>query len=511
MVNRVYSAALLCIVNRTPFAIENPEQSMMWDLTKFKHLEGRPGVVKTTYHYCMFGEKYHKTTKVMSYGFSTIATRSTPCNRKNNICSRTGQKHEVLSGTVECPEGMEHLLEHGKREPVVRSAKPVSKPDKKRMIWKTKLAEPYPIQLCESWAEMILERIEVVPSDASGDHQGAFLVASAGTTKMKDITIAPAATKAKSKPPKDHYILHFPKHEACETCNKAKCQKKQNRRKLNQQNANKDTVRPTFFGEQITADHVIFNERDQSHDLKRFLVTVKDRFTNWLEVFPCVSKDANHTEMSLRDFYGAPDNDPRHWGHKPLLYTDNSGEFIAAAKALGWLHDCATDNRPATNGVIERANRIILAGLRCALHESGLEHKLWSQAVACFCQFYNICHLHEDGRTSYQRRHNLKPKDRFVGEIVPYGAKAFYLPTAEREVLARQKAAPRMVPGIFAGYKFNHRGLWTGDYLVYDYEAYQNWTGSYNLPLHTTKEIYLPGQAPDSKEDDAFVFPAAIG
>ena len=94
---------------------------------------------------------------------------------------------------------------------------------------------------------------------------------------------------------------------------------------------------------------------------------------------------------------------------------------------------------------------------------------------------------------------------------MPYGAKAFYLPTAEREVLARQKAAPRMVPGIFAGYKFNHKGLWTGDYLVYDYEAYQNWTGSYNLPLHTTKEIYLPGQAPDSKEDDAFVFPAAIG
>ena len=73
-----------------------------------------------------------------------------------------------LSGAVECPEGMEHLLEHGKREPVVRSAKPISKPDKRRMIWKTKLAEPYPIQLCESWAEMILERIEVVSSGGDG-------------------------------------------------------------------------------------------------------------------------------------------------------------------------------------------------------------------------------------------------------------------------------------------------------------------------------------------------------
>ena len=107
------------------------------------------------------------------------------------------------------------------------------------MIWKTKFAEPYPIQLCESWAEMILERIEVVSSGGDEDPP-------TRTTQMKDITIAPAATKVKSKPPKDHYILHFPKHEACETCNKAKCQKKQNRRKLNQQNANKDAVRPTF-------------------------------------------------------------------------------------------------------------------------------------------------------------------------------------------------------------------------------------------------------------------------
>ena len=35
MVNRVYAAALLCIVNRTPFAIENPEHPMIWDLKDF--------------------------------------------------------------------------------------------------------------------------------------------------------------------------------------------------------------------------------------------------------------------------------------------------------------------------------------------------------------------------------------------------------------------------------------------------------------------------------------------
>ncbi len=98
--------------------------------------------------------------------------------------------------------------------------------------------------------------------------------------------------------------------------------------------------------------------------------------------------------MSLRDFLGVPEASDAGPGgpaaRKPLLYTDNSGEFQMAAKKLGWLHDHASDNRPATNGVIERCNRKILEGFRSALHESGLEHKLWSQAVCCWCQLYNL-------------------------------------------------------------------------------------------------------------------------
>ena len=135
---------------------------------------------------------------------------------------------------------------------------------------------------------------------------------------------------------------------------------------------------PVNFGDKLTADHVIFSKEDASHDLKRYLLTVLDRATGWLEGYPCPSKDTAHTEMSLRDFAGSI--------VPKLLYTDNSGQFIEAAKRLKWLHDCSTDNRPATNGTIERANRNILEGLRSALCESGLEHKLWSQAVVCWCQ-----------------------------------------------------------------------------------------------------------------------------
>ena len=109
------------------------------------------------------------------------------------------------------------------------------------------------------------------------------------------------------------------------------------------------------FGDLVTADHVIFNERDMSHDKKRALLAIFDRATRWLEAFPSVSKDSATTEMALKDFAGTIE--PK------LLYTDNSRESTHAAKQPKWKHYNSTGNRPATNGVIERQNRNILDGV----------------------------------------------------------------------------------------------------------------------------------------------------
>ena len=153
-----------------------------------------------------------------------------------------------------------------------------------------------------------------------------------------------------------------------------------------------------------------------------------DRGTRWIEVCPCASKDTIATKLALQDFAGT--TVPK------LVYTDNSGEFKTAIKQLGWLHDSSTDNRPQTNGVIERQNRNILEGTRSTLYVSGLEHKFWSQAATTWCQIHNFIKVDEsDGLTPWQRRHGKECK--FDGLIVPFGAKVFYLPTADREVLAR--------------------------------------------------------------------------
>ena len=120
--------------------------------------------------------------------------------------------------------------------------------------------------------------------------------------------------------------------------------------------------------------------------------------------------------------------------------------------------------------------------------------------------------------TKNDEDHNLSPWDRrhrgrygFNGQLVFFGAKIHYLPTAGRELEQRQKAAPRMVEGLFAGYKVLHDARWNGEYLVYDRVAYKNWNGKLDLPVHTTKELYVPGDAADSRDLPGFQFPVRNG
>ena len=139
---------------------------------------------------------------------------------------------------------------------------------------------------------------------------------------------------------------------------------------------------PVKFGDLITADHMVLNERDKSHDDQRFVVTMYDRATMWLEARPRPSKDAHSTRAALRDFAGSI--------NPKLFYSDNGLELVKAAAELQWRHDTATDHRPATNGVIERQNRNVLEGTRASLYESGLEHRCWSQAMQCWCSLNNF-------------------------------------------------------------------------------------------------------------------------
>ena len=137
LMHRCYDFAANCILNKVPFAIENPLKSLIWDTQQFRHLMTLPGVQMCRYDFCMYGEPYHKATRILSWGWRSLGTTAKTCKGRGGLCCRTGEKHELLSGTIECPKDMEYLL------PPISEAQLI-KQRGKRMIWKTKLAEPYP-------------------------------------------------------------------------------------------------------------------------------------------------------------------------------------------------------------------------------------------------------------------------------------------------------------------------------------------------------------------------------
>ena len=83
------------------------------------------------------------------------------------------------------------------------------------------------------------------------------------------------------------------------------------------------------------------------------------------------------------------------------------------------------------------------------------------------------------------------------------------MPTAKNEDDKRPKLGPRLVPCIFVGYKPYPGAIWGEEYLVFDFEALQSTRAGLHIADHDTKEIYVPGTAPDDNEKPSF--PVRIG
>ena len=83
------------------------------------------------------------------------------------------------------------------------------------------------------------------------------------------------------------------------------------------------------------------------------------------------------------------------------------------------------------------------------------------------------------------------------------------MPTSKHEDDKRPKLGPRLIPGIFVGYKLYPGGVWRDEYLVLDFEAFQSTRVGLHIADHDTKEIYVPGTAPDDTEKPSF--PVRIG
>ena len=124
--------------------------------------------------------------------------------------------------------------------------------------------------------------------------------------------------------------------------------------------------RAEFFGDWITADHKILSEESESRNNHRYAVVVQDLATQWLQSYPCKTKTSQETLQSPMKFL-EPTRKPK------VIYTDNSLECGKSCEEFSWNHCTSTPHRSETNGIAERAVRIVKEGTSAVLLQSGLD------------------------------------------------------------------------------------------------------------------------------------------
>ena len=85
LMQRCADFAVACILNAVPFAIENPEKSLMWETVQMRYVASLSNVKRTRYDFCQFGEAYHKATRTLSWGYQSIGERARTCSGRGGL------------------------------------------------------------------------------------------------------------------------------------------------------------------------------------------------------------------------------------------------------------------------------------------------------------------------------------------------------------------------------------------------------------------------------------------
>eukprot|EP00438_Fugacium_kawagutii_P023337 Skav200217 [mRNA] locus=scaffold3745:15519:20956:- [translate_table: standard] len=118
----------LCMKLHIPVTMENPFRSRIWLCPPIKYLLRRKQCYNVDVDYCTFGTRWRKRTKFLYYGVDLQRLGiHRCCNSKRGICAFSGKPHLQLMG-------------------VTTSG-----------VFMTKLAEPYPVQLCVNIAHAFLD------------------------------------------------------------------------------------------------------------------------------------------------------------------------------------------------------------------------------------------------------------------------------------------------------------------------------------------------------------------
>ena len=116
------------------------------------------------------------------------------------------------------------------------------------------------------------------------------------------------------------------------------------------------------------------------------------------------------TGCAQRKQKGACKSSWRQIGSLKSFYTDNSLEFGKACEDLSWNQCTSTPHRSETNGIAERAVRIVKKRHLCCIVAIRSEN-WWADSMECYTYLRNIEDLLPDGKTPYESRFGEPFKD----------------------------------------------------------------------------------------------------
>ena len=239
---------------------------------------------------------------------------------------------------------------------------------------------------------------------------------------------------------------HFPKDRNCDVSKRTEIIQ----RLLAGRRTGDAVPRAENFGDLITADHKVLNERGESRNNHRYAVGVQDLATPWMQSYPCETTTSQENERSLQNFLEQT--------KKPkVIYTDKSLEFGKANEDLSWNNCTSTPHRSEANGIAERAVRRIKEGTSAVLLPPGLDERWWADSMQCYCYLRHVQDLLSDGKTQHEPRFG----EPFKGPVIPFRSMTEYHPISPKDKLTLHQFGKKVLAGIFRGYV-----LYAGRHLV---------------------------------------------
>ncbi|CAE7562230.1 RE2, partial [Symbiodinium pilosum] len=140
------------------------------------------------------------------------------------------------------------------------------------------------------------------------------------------------------------------------------------------------------WGDLMTFDFVdVRDAKDRGvgmDDDAREILVIRDIATKVVAAYPTASRSTDDVVKCLQRFKGKR--------KIKMAYSDEAGEFTAAADRLGIILDNSLPGRPRNNSIAERTNQFVLDTTSTCLLQAGLPASYWPYAINCVTHNLNI-------------------------------------------------------------------------------------------------------------------------